>query len=179
MITLTRKLSFAFQLLTIMTLLAFMWAFLLPHESIAQQKATIPVGTVVHLKTNTTLTPEQFQVGDAVELSVVSDVIVDGNVVIKTGAKAKGEITISKENNYIGIPAKIGLAVQSVQAVDETTIPLSGVKLSEGKSKMVPSIGLSLVCCILFALWKGGEAFLQAGTPVDATVSATTSVSLQ
>jgi len=179
MITLTRKLSFAFQSLTIMTLLAFMWAFLLPHESIAQQKVETLTGTTVALITNTTLTPEQFKVGDAVELSVVSDVVVNGEVVIKAGAGAKGEITVSKERSYIGIAAKIGLAVKSVQAVDGTTIPLSGSKLSEGKDKMVMSIGLSIVCCILFALKKGGEAFIQAGTPVDATVSATTPVTVQ
>jgi len=176
MITLTKRRGFAFQLLTAGTLFAFMWMFLLPHGSIAQQKVEIPVGTTVVLKTNTTLAPEQLKVGDTVELSVVSDVIIDGKVVIKAGDRARGEITSSKDRNLIGIPAKIGVTIRSVQAVDGTTIPLSGSKLSEGKNKMLPSIGLSLICCVLFALMKGGEASLPAGTQIEATVAAATPV---
>ncbi len=179
MITLTKKRWLAFQLIAMGTLFAFVWMFCIPHEAIAQQKVEIPVGTVVVLITNTTLSPEHLNIGDTVDLSVVSDVIVDGQVVIAAGAKARGEITASKTKNLIGIAAKIGLAVQSVQAVDGTTIIMSGNKLSEGKSKMVASIGLSLICCILFALMKGGEASLPAGTQIEATVPATTSVTIQ
>jgi hypothetical protein len=32
---------------------------------------------------------------------------------------------------------------------------------------MVVSIGLSLVCCILFALMKGGEATIPSGTMLE------------
>ncbi len=179
MTALTKGRSIAFQFLTIGTLFAFMWTFLLPQEAIAQQKVQIPAGTAVLLKTNTTLTPEQLNVGDTVDLSVVSDIVVDGEVVIKAGATARGEITTSKENNFIGIAAKIGLAVRSVQAVDGTTVPLSGTKLVEGKDRMVLSIGLALVCCILFGLMKGGDAFLPAGTQIGTTIAATTTVTVQ
>lgn len=179
MIALRTRRGVAFQLVTVGTLLAFMWTFLLPHEAIAQQKVQIPVGTAVLLRTNTTLTPVQLKVGDTVELSVVSDVVVDGKVVIKAGAKARGEITTSKESNYIGIAAKMGLAVRSVQAVDRTTVPLSGSKLVEGKDKMVMSIGLSLVCCILFAVMKGGESSIPSGTQIECTVAGTTEVTVQ
>jgi hypothetical protein len=178
MIALTRRRSSAFQLLTIGTLFVFMWAFLLPHESIAKKEVRIPAGTVVVLKTTTTLTPVQLRVGDTVDLLVVSDVVVDGEVVIEAGAKARGEITTSRERNFIGIAGKLGLAVRSVQAVDGTTVLMSGTKLSEGKNKMVVSIGLSLVCCILFALMKGGHAYLQSGTQIEATLPATATIAI-
>jgi len=166
----------SFQLLTIVTLLAFMWAFLPPHEAIAQQQVRVPAGTQVLLRTTETLAPETLHVGDTVHLSVVSDVKVQGRVVIEAGAPALGEITESKKQNFIGIAGKLGLAVRSVEAVDGTTIALHGSKLVEGEDKMVISIGLALVCCILFGLMKGGEASLASGTQIQATVAATTEV---
>jgi hypothetical protein len=90
-----------------------------------------------------------------------------------------GEITASKDRNIIGIAAQIGFAVRSVQAVDETTVPVSGSKVVEGKDKMVASIGLTLVCCILFALMKGGDASISAGTQIETTVAATTTVTVK
>jgi len=153
-----------------------MWGTLLTHVAVAQEAVKVPSGTVVTLRTMTPLTPEQLNVGDLVILAVVSDVVVDGKVVIKAGAEARGEITSSKSRNMIGIAARIGLSVRSVTAVDGSTIPLFGTKLAEGKSKMTVSIGLSLVCCILFALMKGGDATIPAGTQIQATVAGTTSV---
>lgn len=178
MYTLIRGRGIAFQLLVVGTLFTFVWTFMLPHEVVAQEKVQIPAGTVVVLKTNSTLTPEQLKVGDTVQLSVVSDVVIDGKVVIQAGASAMGEITSSKERGMIGIAAQIGLVVRSVQAVDGTTVFLSGSKLVEGKDKMVMSIGLALICCILFALMKGGEASIPAGTQIQATVAGTTTVTV-
>lgn len=179
MIGLMKRQGVIFQLLAIGTTLIFLWTFLLPHEALAQKKIKIPVGTVVLLRTNTTLSPKQLNVGDTVELSVVSDVVVDGEVVIEAGAKARGEITTSKDRNLIGIAAKMGLVVRGVQAVDGTTVPLSGSRIVEGKDKMVMSIGLALVCCILFALMKGGEAEIASGTQIECTVAGTTEVTVQ
>ena len=179
MIIVTKRRSVAFRLLTIGTLFAFMWTFLLPHEAMARQRVKISEGTAVVLRTNTTLTPEQLKVGDAVELSAVYDVVVNGKVVIKEGARARGEIVTSQERRMIGMAAKIVLAVRSVQAVDETTVPLSGSKFVEGKDRMCMSIGLSLLCCILFALMRGGDAFIPSGTQIECTVAGTTEVTVQ
>jgi len=61
-----------------------------------------------------------------------------------------------------------------VQAVDGTTVMLSGTKVVKGKDKMLTSIGLSLICCILFAGMKGGDASIAAGAPITCTVAITT-----
>jgi hypothetical protein len=178
MIGLKRR-SGLFGLLVLVTLTVFFWTFVTPHQAIAQQKIQIPAGTSVLLKTNTTLTPKELNVGDTVELSVVSDVIVDGVVVIKAGASARGEVVASKDRGMIGIAAELGLTVRSVQAVDGTTVALSGSKMVEGKDRMVLSIGLALVCCLLFALMKGGDANIPAGTQIQSTVAGTTTVTAQ
>jgi len=150
----------------------FMANFSLPGMAFAGVK--IPAGTPVIVAVNTILTPEAVNIGDAVELSVTSDVVVDGKVVIKAGARASGEVTNAKKRNYIGIPSEIAISVRSVQAVDGTTVMLSGTKVAKGKDKMVTTIGLSLICCILFAGMKGGDASIAAGTPITCTVAVTT-----
>jgi len=170
--------STLFKVFSSSVLFFFILTFVSPFNVLAQTKVQVPVGTVVTVKTNTLVSPEILNVGHTVYLSVVSDVIVDDKVVIKEGATAIGEVTVSRELNYIGIPAKIGIAVRSVQAVDGSTIIISGIKLVEGKDKMVVSIGLSLIC-FLFALIKGGEADIPAGTPILCPTSYTITVNVQ
>jgi hypothetical protein len=179
MLRIFNKKKILFKALVVGTIGAFMGSFSLPYIAFAYGQVRVPAGTVVNVATNAVITPETVKMGDTVDLSVTSDVVVDGKVVIKAGAKASGEVIQSKNRNYVGIPAKIGIAVRSVQAVDGTTIILSGSKLVEGKDKMVTSIGLSLICCILFAAMKGGDASIPAGTSIQATVAVTTPVTTQ
>lgn len=113
---------------------------------------------------------------DTVNLSVTSDVVVDGKVVVKADAQTSGEVIFAKKRNYVGIPAEIGISIRSVQAVDKTTVILSGSKVIKGQNKMVTSIGLSLICYILFAGMKGIEVSIPAGTQITAMVAVTTSV---
>lgn len=168
-----RKSCTFFRIVSIIALSAFVVALLPPLPASAAEKTTIPAGTVVGMRTTTPITPEHLNVGDLVMLAVISDVLVDGVVVIKAGAPARGEIVSSKSRNMIGIAAKIGLSIRSVEAIDGTTIPMYGTKLAEGKSKMGASIGLSLICCILFALMKGGDASIASGTEIMATTAGT------
>jgi hypothetical protein len=176
MIARAEKCRFVFRLVALATVLSFSWTFLLAGTCLAQTKVEVPSGTVVFVTTNTMISPEQAKIGDTVELTVANDVVIGGKTVIRAGAPAKGEIVASKDQNYIGIAGKIGLTLRSVEAVDGSTIQISGSKIVEGKDKMVMSIGLSLVCCLLFALIKGGEAVLPAGTQIEATVASTSMV---
>ncbi len=171
-----RKKGILFKALVIAAIGVFMGGFTLPYIAFAQSNVMVPAGTTVIVTTNAVIDPETVNMGDEVEFSVTSDVVVDGRVVIRAGARASGEVTVAKKRNYVGIPAKIGISVRSVQAVDGTTVMLSGSKVVEGQDKMVTSIGLSLICCILFAGMKGGDASIPAGTSITATVAVTTSV---
>lgn len=174
-----RKKGMLFKTLVIATIGAFMGSFTLPYISFAYGAVQVPAGTAVTVVTNTAITPETANMGDTVNLSVTSDVVVDGKVVIKAGAQASGEVISAKKRNYLGIPAEIGISIRSVQAVDGTTVMLSGSKVIKGQDKMMTSIGLSLICCILFAGMKGGDVSIPAGTSITAIVAATTSVTTQ
>lgn len=140
----------------------------LTFTSISQCAETVPAGTLVPLSTVAPLNPELVAMGDTVMFVVARDVVVNSKVVIKAGATARGEVTASKNNNLIGIAGKMGIAAKSVEAVDGSTIMLTGSKNVDGKDKMVVSIGLSLICCVLFALMKGGDAEIPAGSELFA-----------
>jgi len=139
----------------------------------------VPSGTSITIRLDETLSPETKKTGDPVSMSVVNDVLVNGTVVIQAGARVNGEIIASQTKNFAGIPAKIAVAVRSVEAVDGTQIMQTSVsKRSEGDSKMVPSIALTLLCCVLFLLWKGGEASIPAGTQIVASTAQTVTVTV-
>jgi len=178
MIGLAERRLWAVRVVAAVTVCCFAWTFLFAKNCLAQTGTQIPSGTVVIVKTNTTLTPEQLNIGDTVDLSVVNDVVIDGKVVIAAGAAARGEIVSAKKRNFIGIAGKIGMVLQSAQAVDGSSVQIRGSKIVEGEDKMVMSIGLSLICCILFALIKGGEAVVPAGVQIEAQVSSTTTVNV-
>lgn len=164
---------------TALTLVAFLLSTVTPTLALAESEVTIPSGTMVTVSPAHAILPVALNVGDMVHMTVSSDVIIEGVVVIKAGAKATAEVIRSKNRNLIGIPAAIGLAMRFVEAVDGQNIALYGTKVAEGKSKMAMSIGLSLICCLLFALMKGGDAEIAAGTPIMTTVATTVTVTVQ
>lgn len=173
-----RKSSTVFKSITILIAISFLWMYVSPCV-LAQTKVKIPAGTTVVLRYAETVSPATKTVGDSVILTVARDVEVDGKVVIKAGAMAKGEVVKSRTRNLIGIPAQISVSVRSVEAVDGTLVQLSDGKYLEGSSKMVPSIVLSLICCVLFALWKGGDVQIAQGAEITATTMAPFEIEVQ
>ena len=144
------------------------------------ESVKVPSGTSVTIQLNETVSPEVKKTGDPVSMSVVNDVRVGERVVIEAGAKVNGEVLASETRNFAGIPAKIAIAVRSVEAVDGTQIMLSATsKRAEGKSKMLPSIALTILCCLLFLLWKGEDASIAVGTQIVASTAQRVTVTVE
>jgi hypothetical protein len=109
-------------------------------------------------------------------LNVVNDLRIGGVVVIAQGATAQAEVVTSKRRGSIGKPAHIGVVLRSVQAVDGTTIALTGQKQVLGEDKQTSSLVITLLCCILGLLQKGGPAEIAAGSTVRGNVVGPVSV---
>lgn len=137
---------------------------------VAQAKSLkIPGGTTVIVALASSITSDLAPPGTTVPLRVVSDVVVDGKVLIAAGAAGTASVNSSQKANYAGIPGKLTLSAVSVTAVDGNQVPLTGLTYREGENKMVISIGLALVC-LLTLLIKGGPAELSANSQFTATV---------
>jgi len=136
----------------------------------------VPGGTTLVLAFENALHPESAQIGQKVYLRVVTAVTVDGKTVIEAGARATAEVTHSQKKGAIGKPAVIGIMARAVEAVDGTMVPISGVKHIEGENKQTEALIVTILCCILGLVMQGGEAEVAAGSNMEATIDATTSV---
>lgn len=142
-------------------------------------KVQLPVGTVVDLAFDSPVSPTTSTIGQTVTLRVMSPVLVNGATVIAAGAIAQGEVTIAQKSGSIGKEAQIGVMVRQVVAVDGTLVPISGNKSVLGENKQTSSLVITLLCCILGLLQKGGSAEIAAGSAVRATVAAPVEITPQ
>lgn len=145
----------------------------------AQKKVTLKAGTPVILATIETVSSKTTVSGNTVDFKVVTDVIVDGNVVIPAGTIAKGQASNVSRASAIGKGGEITVGINNINALDGTLVPLSGANISaSGKNK----VGLAIVCgiCTLFGfLIPGSQAELPAGSQTQAVVMSNTIVTLQ
>ena len=127
---------------------------------------TIKAGSAVSVRLDQTLSSNNSSVGAFVYFTVVNDVFdSEGNVVIKTGAKAEGTVTSVKASSFLGQAGSIGISVNTVTAIDGTRIPVQAISSGSGEDKMVISVILGLLCIIGF-LMKGGDAELNSNTVI-------------
>ena len=145
----------------------------------AQKKVILKAGTPVILATVETVSSKTTVSGNTVDFKVVTDVIVDGNVVIPAGTIAKGQASNVSKASAIGKGGEITVGINNINALDGTLVPLSGANISaSGKNK----VGLAIVCgiCTLFGfLIPGSQAELPAGSQTQAVVMSNTMVTLQ
>lgn len=145
----------------------------------AQKKVTLKAGTPVILATVETVSSKTTVSGNTVDFKVVTDVIVDGNVVIPARTIAKGQASNVSKASAIGKGGEITVGINNINALDGTLVPLSGANISaSGKNK----VGLAIVCgiCTLFGfLIPGSQAELPAGSQTQAVVMSNTIVTLQ
>jgi hypothetical protein len=161
---------------SVVLLAVFIGNIFFPSIALAAAEINIPVGTIVLLSAGQTIEPGTVTVGQSIQLTVVNDVVVGGDVVIRAGAIATGEVSQAVKEGSIGKPATIALTLRSVEAVDGTTVPLQGMKSVVGENKQTASVVVTILCCILGLLMKGGPAEITQGSTIEATVAIATTV---
>jgi hypothetical protein len=155
---------------------AFVWYCLVCAVVAVAATITVPVGTAVTGVFNDPVDPAAASVGQTVMLSVVDPVVIEGAVVIQAGAPILAEVTVAQKRGAVGKPAKIGVALRYVTAVDGSNISLTGQKQIEGEDKQTESLVFTLLCCILGLLEQGAPATVPAGSQVRGTTMAPAAV---
>jgi hypothetical protein len=136
----------------------------------------IPVGTPVTLSFQVALNPETAVIGETVMLTVADDVRVGKTVVIAKGANATAEVVNAQKRGSVGKPAVIQVVLRTVSAVDGTAVLLSGQKQVAGEDKQTSALVITILCCILGLLQKGGDAEIPAGSTVQGTVASSVTI---
>lgn len=159
-------------------LCSFVWQFVfLPSVAFAAT-VDVPVGTVVLVVFNDAVDPATVAPGQTVMLSALNPVVVQGSKVIEAGAPVLGEVTVAEKRGAVGKPAKMGVVLRHVTAVDGTNIPLAGQKQVEGENKQTTSLVVTILCCVLGLIMKGGAATIPAGSQVQAMTMAPVTITV-
>ncbi len=88
----------------------------------------LPAGTPVFLELNQKLECSEIQEGHSINFKVTQDVVVEGEILIRTGSIAKGEVTVLKASTYNG-GAEVRIELKYVRAVDGQQVALNGNEL--------------------------------------------------
>lgn len=131
-------------------------------SEVVARTLTIRSGTIVVVNTLQAYSSETAKPDEIVNLVVASDVIVDGQVVIKAGAPASGAIEELQATEMLGREGRIAITINGTRAVDGTQVPLSGRISSRGQDEMTGTV-VGAIFCPLFLLNKGGEAAIANG----------------
>jgi hypothetical protein len=143
------------------------------------QKVKLPAGAPVVIKFIETIKSSDATDGSSISFSVVQDVKIGDDILIKAGSMGQAQVSASEEAGRIGQAGKITISDFSVRAVDGTYIPLRGTVSGKGSDKVVTSGALSILICPLFLLMKGGEATIPAGLEKTTYTAADSEITIQ
>lgn len=116
--------------------------------------------TPVRVKLEKGLSSATAHVGDAVELEVLEDVLVDGVVVIARGAKAAGKVAEVEPKKHFGHDGKIAISIASVRLSDNESAPVRGYYEAFGSSSSSSPVQIG----------SGKDATIAEGTDFQALV---------
>jgi hypothetical protein len=154
-----------------------------PSLRLAQAAATATTiklknGTPAVIRLTDTVSANSASVGSSVSFKMVGDTKINGKVVIRDGEMGTAQVTTAVSNGMIGQAGKLIISDFGTHSVDGSFVPLRSTLTNEGKSKMGPSVVVSVLICPLFLLMKGGEAQAPAGTEKTVYVAADVDVAI-
>ena len=161
-------------IVALMAIAMLTMSFTTPDGKVVVLKA----GTIIPMELVTTLTSKNARSGQMVDFRVLNDVRVNGEVVIRAGSIAQGQITKAEKSGLLGSAGELEINVKSVKAVDGTTIYMTSSSLAdEGSNKLALSIVLTVLCLFGFLI-KGGKAEIPSGTQIQSMVASDVEINL-
>lgn len=137
----------------------------------------LPDGTKVPLRLMETISSGTAKDGDAVNFTVVEDIVADGEVIIKQGTPVRGVVVQAQGKRRMGRAGKLSYTVTETKSVDRQTIRLRATQQKSGDSHTtgvaVTTAAVAVfvpVAAPFFLLRKGKDIVVAEGTRVDAFV---------
>ena len=124
---------------------------------------TLPANTPITIQANESFGSNTLHAGDSVNFSVVSDIALNGSVVIPAGTLVGATVKKAKARRRIGVPGEIIIGDFYTTSINGVRIPLNGNVIEKGKSKMGLSIALSAIVIPFFLLMKGKDISVLPG----------------
>jgi hypothetical protein len=149
-------------------------------------EVTIPGGTVVPIQSTEKINSQEHHAGDKITFKVSTDVMVNGQTVIKGGSMVEGTIRSIEKAKGVGRPGSMQLDLNYVKAIDGSNVSLSSCNISkEGKNRRGLALGLGLGLGLTMGLVllaclaiKGKPAVIDAGYSINCNVMTAATVHL-
>lgn len=138
--------------------------------SFAQDEIVLAEGTALKVVTTEEITSKAAKPNDPVKFTVVEDLVINGQVIVRTGTAAVGSVVNAEKGGYMGNSGKLAIQVESTTTTDGKPLKLRAAKGGEGDDKTTSTFALASIVSPLFLLRKGGEAKIAAGTPLTVYV---------
>ncbi len=165
-----------------LAVVAAMVCFCVSSSSVAAQtkEITIKAGTPIEATTMYEINSKTHPVGTIVELKLLNQVMVKGQVVIPAGSTIKGRVTQCKKHSIFGNPGEIAIDATTINAADGTPVPVSGLMMrNEGKSRLGWAIITGVSCLPLVGfLIPGQQGIIPAGAQLSGNVMANTTITV-
>jgi hypothetical protein len=132
---------------------------------------TVPSGTAIHVRLDNALSTKQNRPGDEFTATVSEPLVVDGQIVIPQGARARGLVVDARESGRLKGAARMRLELTSVEVNGNSYLIQTADAMREGgnhKKRNWYSIGGGAAGgAVIGAIAGGGEGALIGG-PIGA-----------
>lgn len=128
---------------------------LLPAMAFAGTRVTIPGGTQISVHILDRLDSGTANVGDTFTFKTVDDVVVDGYVVVRSGAEGRGTVAKVDRAGRNGHAGSLGLRFDYVNGVDGKQIKLSSEKSDSTGSDAKGRISTATIASVLTLGYAG------------------------
>jgi hypothetical protein len=132
-------------------------------DATVPREARLPLGTTIILVMNAQLNSAENRVGDAIALTVVDDVRIDGEIVIPRGTPAMGEVIWRTGRGAFGRSGKMDIAMRYVE-LNGVRLPIEGVFRQTGGTPTAAIIASG----VLGVAITGSSATIPAGQRIVA-----------
>jgi hypothetical protein len=95
---------------------------------------TIPAGTHVTVRTNSTLNSATARSGQSFNANLVRDLTVNGQTLAKAGSPVKGKVTYAKSSGRLHVPGQLTLRLTAVEINGKMTPITTGGFFAKGRS---------------------------------------------
>ena len=162
---------------------AVMMGLLCVSHSMAQtqnKEIVIKAGTPIEATTVFEINSKTHPIGTMVDLKLLNQVMVKGQVVIPAGATIKGRVTQCQKHSVFGKPGYIVIDASTINAADGTPVPISGLSMrNEGKSRLGWAVVTGLTCLpIVGFLIPGQQGIIPAGSQLSGNVMSNTTITV-
>ena len=152
----------------------------------ATEEVTIPSGTLIPIRFQSTISSKDSKPGDTFICQVVKNMFLSNKLIIPMNSRSIGEITEAKKAKILAQPGKLELIFNPIMALDGTPIELiMGEKAEEENKRLYVAIGTGILGFLVLsnpiglafgALIPGKDVKIDEGTEIVLQVKEDTKV---